>query len=147
MGLVLDARGYVVDVAPDASDAAFGFPPRELVGLHASQFIDILSPQAARQQKSFKRREPQQGGSADDSVQRSVGYVSQEDESTVSQLLLDLAGKTTEVPGISWRCGVTSPHQSGKANKLGGMTSAVAAVLGRMQVCCVSEAHFLLPQQ
>jgi hypothetical protein len=135
MGLVLDARGYVVDVAPDASDAAFGFPPRELVGLHASQFIDILSPQAARQQKSFKRREPQQqGANADDSVQRSVGYVSQEDESTVSQLLLDLAGKTTEAPGISWRCGVTSPHQSGKANKLGAMHGAVAAVLGRMQV-------------
>jgi hypothetical protein len=137
MGLVLDARGYVVDVAPDASDAAFGFPPRELVGLHASQFIDIMSPQTARQRKhaNIKRRDlQQQGGDADDSVQRSVGYVSQEDESAVSQLLLDLAGKTTEVPGISWRCGVTSPQQSGKTNKLGGMHSAVAAVLGRMQV-------------
>jgi hypothetical protein len=143
MGLVLDARGYVVNVAPDASDAAFGFPPQELVGLHASQFIDILSPQTARQQKSFKMREPQQQG--DDSVQRSVGYVSQEDESTVSQLLIDLVGKTTEAPGISWRCGVTSPQQSGKANKLGGMHSAVAAVLGHMQVRvggrCECECH------
>jgi hypothetical protein len=29
--LILDSRGYVVDVADDASDTAFGFPPTDLV--------------------------------------------------------------------------------------------------------------------
>jgi hypothetical protein len=126
------------------------------MGVHISHFVDILSPKAARtavqRQASSKPTvaEPVRfnaaqvttqgllGGlvaqsAAEDAVHQALGYVSSEDESTVSQLLLELAGRSTDAPGMSWRCGVTSPQQNSNM-RLDEMHSAVAGVLGRLQV-------------
>jgi hypothetical protein len=108
------------------------------IGTHISRFVDVLSPASAR--KAAAQRDSA-GGSIDAGGLQSLAslpqhqnldHVSSEDESTVSQLLLELAGKSIDAPGMSWRCGVTSPQLSNM--KLDEMHSAVAAVLGRLQV-------------
>jgi hypothetical protein len=43
VSLILDSHGYVLDVGPDASDAAFGFPPHELVSMTCTSCLaDML---------------------------------------------------------------------------------------------------------
>ncbi|KAJ9530063.1 hypothetical protein QJQ45_023343, partial [Haematococcus lacustris] len=141
VGLVLDSLGYVIDVAPDASDAVFGFPPKQLMGRHVSTFVDILSPQQAR--KAAAPAAPPnaslggiqallQGRKAQDhALDPGEAAVCKEDEEQVAQLLLELVGRSTEMPGITWRCGVSRSHaDTSTPSNIKGMA---AILLGRMQ--------------
>ncbi|KAL6757192.1 hypothetical protein V8C86DRAFT_1720063 [Haematococcus lacustris] len=132
VGLVLDSLGYVIDVAPDASDAVFGFPPKELMGRHVSTFVDILSPQQARK-AAAPAATPNaslggiqallQGRRAQDhALDPGEAAVCKEDEEQVAQLLLELAGR--------WEAG-----QSYRIVATGSVCSCISLLL----TCCTSS--------
>jgi hypothetical protein len=74
-----------------------------------SNFVDILSPEAAR--KAGRQRRPSMmrtavpaapslaGGAAEGAVENGLGYVNADDEATVAQVLMEMSARSVESPG------------------------------------------------
>ncbi|GFH16403.1 PAS domain-containing protein, partial [Haematococcus lacustris] len=78
-----------------ASSSLFGFDPQQLVGKSVTTFIDCLAPEPDALE--------------DPLGQSGTGVEAEEDPAETAAMMVALAKRATQQPGMSWRVGVVVP--------------------------------------